>query len=401
VDDGPIPEVAFDVAGWPPIKNDAKSMLAANHRQNERVRTLLQAARAAVMRTRWVPLDGPTGLDVVVRTPSGRRPGDATNVFGGIADVLQGNGAGRGGIDLSHLGPLGGVALYRDDRQLRQVHYREELAAEPSYSVRVWTLEQPASIEQDTGPPAMATSSNESASQRGRRVLEALATKGVELGFTVAREYPVQGGRLDLVWLLAVTSAIPGVDAPLPVVGFEVESSWRTRKHLKGDYLNLHDLGAALGVIVPLGEGDDIDATQRFAQAMVDRPGPRVLVWSEAEVQRLVTGKPDGGAGSATVAECGGRVPVGADKPAHAGKYRGLWAWLRDQPGERLPAAFAEIEEIIGMPLPSSCRRHPAHWSSYEGSAVARAIQDAGWVATSVDLEHQQLVLTRRRPSKR
>jgi hypothetical protein len=221
VDDGRIPEIAFDVAGWPPIKNEAKSMLAANHPQIERVRTLLQAARAAVMRTGWVPLDGPTGLDVVVRTPPGRPAGDATNVLGGIADVLQGNGPGRSGIDLSHLGALGEVALYRDDRQLRQVHYREEPAAEPSYSVRVWTLEQQASIEQDTDPTAVATSVNESASQRGRRVLDALAAKGVELGFVVAREYPVQGGRLDLVWLLAVTTATPGVDAPMPVVGFE------------------------------------------------------------------------------------------------------------------------------------------------------------------------------------
>jgi hypothetical protein len=43
--------------------------------------------------------------------------------------------------------------------------------------------------------------------------------------------------------------------------------------------------------------------------------------------------------------------------------------------------SFADIETVIGMPLPGSCPRHPAHWSSHDGSAVARAIQDAGWTA--------------------
>ncbi len=29
---------------------------------------------------------------------------------------------------------------------------------------------------------------------------------------------------------------VPGVDGPVPVVAFEIESSWRTRKHVKGTY---------------------------------------------------------------------------------------------------------------------------------------------------------------------
>ncbi len=61
----------------------------------------------------------------------------------------------------------------------------------------------------------------EPAPERGRRVIDVLEAKGVQLGFTTAREYPVQGGRLDVVWLLPATTTIPGVDAPLPVVGFE------------------------------------------------------------------------------------------------------------------------------------------------------------------------------------
>jgi hypothetical protein len=56
---------------------------------------------------------------------------------------------------------------------------------------------------------------------------------------------------------------------------------------------------------------------------------------------------------------------------------------------------FAEIEEIVGMPLPPSSRRHPAHWSGYEGSAVARAIHDAGWRASEVNLSAERLVFVR------
>ena len=129
----------------------------------------------------------------------------------------------------------------------------------------------------------------EPATQRGRRVVDVLARAGRKLGFEVAHEYPVPGGRIDLVWLLPATTAIPGVDAPLPAVGFEIESSWRTRKHIKGDYLNLHDLAASLGVIVLLGDGDEVEATRRFAQTMADRPGPRVVVWSELDVERLAS----------------------------------------------------------------------------------------------------------------
>jgi len=48
------------------------------------------------------------------------------------------------------------------------------------------------------------------------------------------------------------------------------------------------------------------------------------------------------------------------------------------------------------MPLPPSCRKHPPHWSSYEGSAIARAIQDAGWTATRIQIRGERLVLVRR-----
>jgi hypothetical protein len=70
-------------------------------------------------------------------------------------------------------------------------------------------------------------------------------------------------------------------------VGFEVESSWRTRKHVKGDLLNLQDAGVALGVIVLAGDGEKDDSLRRFAELLVDRPGAQVLVWTAEDVRAL------------------------------------------------------------------------------------------------------------------
>ena len=43
-----MPEINLSVAGFPPAKNEAKSMLAAEHGQKDRVLALLQAASEAV-----------------------------------------------------------------------------------------------------------------------------------------------------------------------------------------------------------------------------------------------------------------------------------------------------------------------------------------------------------------
>ena len=73
----------------------------------------------------------------------------------------------------------------------------------------------------------------------------------------------------------------PGTDVtafqgPCALAGFEFESSWRTRKHVKGDYLNLLDLGAAIGVIVLAGSDDPrVQRLRQFAETIVARPAPR------------------------------------------------------------------------------------------------------------------------------
>src|SRR6266568_2017174 len=119
-DHEPPQEIAFEVPGWPPLKNEATSMLATHHRQADRVRTLLVKAAEAASAARWTPASADVALEVIIRTPTARPPGDATNFLGGIADVLQDKTNPRN-IDLSHLGDLQAVALYRDDRQISQI----------------------------------------------------------------------------------------------------------------------------------------------------------------------------------------------------------------------------------------------------------------------------------------
>jgi Protein of unknown function (DUF1524) len=80
---------------------------------------------------------------------------------------------------------------------------------------------------------------------------------------------------------------------------------------------------------------------------------------------------------------------------SHSGKYEAFWQWLRGRDGDEIEMTFAEIEEILGFPLPESSRNHPPHWYSYEGSAVVRAIVDAGWRATNVQITAEKVTLVR------
>lgn len=118
-------------------------MFNPTHSSAPRVRTLLEAAQAALLSSEWQPREERRiGLELVVIEPSSKPVGrndraDATNYLGGVADVLQTD---RMNAELSHLGRLAEVALYKDDRQIREVRYREESGSGPRYRVRLWVL---------------------------------------------------------------------------------------------------------------------------------------------------------------------------------------------------------------------------------------------------------------------
>ncbi|GAA1025730.1 hypothetical protein GCM10009557_00800 [Virgisporangium ochraceum] len=133
--------VKFEVTGWPPVKNEAKSLFAAGHAHRDRVEHLLRAAAAAAAETGWVRVNVQTdiAIDVVVRSPTPRPLADATNFLGGIGDVLQGRTISPS-LDLSHLGDLATVALFDDDQQIQHITYRVEAGSGPSYTVRLTVL---------------------------------------------------------------------------------------------------------------------------------------------------------------------------------------------------------------------------------------------------------------------
>lgn len=77
------------------------------------------------------------------------------------------------------------------------------------------------------------------------------------------------------------------------------------------------------------------------------------------------------------------------------GKYRNLWRWLQDQDAVEAMLSFTDVEEILGFALPSSAREHPPHWYGYGGTALGRAIRDAGWKASQVNLADEQVTFVR------
>ena len=241
------------------------------------------------------------------------------------------------------------------------------------------------------------------ASEINRELTQILVDVGRRMGLTTVTEYAVPGGRLDVVWLWEPPSPIPGVVGAIPVAGFEIESSWRTRKHVKGDLLNLQDAGVSLGVIVLAGADARDQSLRRFAETLMDRPGPTVLVWTHDDVRAQGTGGVTVTEVEMAAAASAPRRP--ADVPtgerAHTGKYRPLWEWLLKRERTEIRVSFSELERLTGITLPDSCRAHPAHWHSYQGSAVVRAIVDAGWHAARVDLNTGTVSLVPGYPSAR
>ncbi len=226
-----------------------------------------------------------------------------------------------------------------------------------------------------------------------RALTLALMEAGRQHRLRSVQEFPIPGGRLDVVWLWDPPAGLPGWSGPLPVVGFEVESSWRTRKHVKGDVLNLVDAAVALGVIVLVGTTQKDESLREFARAFVQRPGCPILVWTADDVQALAGLPRDGVVDRPPTV----RTPLGGGLATeHQGKYRNLWAWLMRVPPEVTTLSFVQVETILQLPLPSSCRAHTGHWTSYRGSAVARAITDAGWRAVHVDLPAEEVTLAPR-----
>jgi len=80
-------------------------------------------------------------------------------------------------------------------------------------------------------------------------------------------------------------------------------------------------------------------------------------------------------------------------------KYEPLGRYLADQPGQETPMTFAEVEAVIGAPLPPAAGRYAAWWSNNSSNNVMTRIWlEAGFRTEKVDLGGRKLVFRRAAP---
>jgi hypothetical protein len=77
-------------------------------------------------------------------------------------------------------------------------------------------------------------------------------------------------------------------------------------------------------------------------------------------------------------------------------KYDPLTEHLKAARAARVPMTFAELERVLGFPLPPSSRKHRAWWANDpQGHVNAKAWRKAGYRAEDVDLEEATLEFVR------
>jgi len=126
-----------------------------------------------------------------------------------------------------------------------------------------------------------------------KETVEKLQVIGTKLRFKTENGVRIEGGEIDHVWFIDFRSSLPYFGSRIPIVGFEIETSWRTRKHIKGDIFNLLTLNSAFGIILFLRRGfrnesqfkGNMDAAKRYVQGF--EGGRKIFIWSEEDVSKL------------------------------------------------------------------------------------------------------------------
>lgn len=70
------------------------------------------------------------------------------------------------------------------------------------------------------------------------------------------------------------------------------------------------------------------------------------------------------------------------------GRYSGLAKHLSHRPDAVWEASFADVERVIGAPLPPSAYRHPAWWANQSGPGHSQTEgwKSVGWRTAQVDI---------------
>ena len=79
-----------------------------------------------------------------------------------------------------------------------------------------------------------------------------------------------------------------------------------------------------------------------------------------------------------------------------ASKYQPLLDTLRQSDRLQVTLTFAEIEALLGEPLPPSARSKRGWWSNRsKGALQATAWMSAGYLVEAIDLDNEQVTLTK------
>lgn len=83
-------------------------------------------------------------------------------------------------------------------------------------------------------------------------------------------------------------------------------------------------------------------------------------------------------------------------------KYERLAEHLNRERDDKWSASFAEVETVLGFPLPASARRYREWWANQRGGghSQTKGWQDAGWQVWQVDLERERVAFRRRSPGR-
>ena len=80
-------------------------------------------------------------------------------------------------------------------------------------------------------------------------------------------------------------------------------------------------------------------------------------------------------------------------------KYAPLEEYLRGSGRATVPMTFAEIENVIGAPLPSKASKHRAWWSNNPtNNVMTKAWLAAGYESARVDMRNCKLVFCKASP---
>ena len=123
--------------------------------------------------------------------------------------------------------------------------------------------------------------------------IEKLDEISIKLGLTQEKEVSTKGGRIDIVWFKNFENRLPYIGEKLPLIGFEIETSWRTRKHIKGDLFNLMELNPSLGVILFLSQGfkteskfkGNLKAAKKCAESISG--SSNIQIWTDENVKKI------------------------------------------------------------------------------------------------------------------